>query len=156
MHRLPYDMLCQEFGISPAKAAQIIAALELGNRMKQSAEKQAIHSPKEAADLVLFEMSVLEQEELRVILLDTRNRLVSIEEIYRGSVNTSQVRVAELFKAAIRRNTPNLIVVHNRPSGDPTPSPVMWRLRGLSSRLENYWISRCLITWLLAATTLFR
>jgi DNA repair protein RadC len=56
-------------------------------------------------------------------LLDTRNKVLQIETLYRGSVNSSQVRVAEIFKTAIRRNASNLIVVHNHPSGDPTPSP---------------------------------
>jgi len=68
-------------------------------------------------------MGALEQEELRVVLLDTRNRLLSIETIYKGSLNSSQVRVGELFKDAIRRNAASIIVVHNHPSGDPTPSP---------------------------------
>jgi DNA repair protein RadC len=68
-------------------------------------------------------MSALEQEQLRVILLDTRNRVLGIETVYQGSLNSSQVRVGELFKAAVRRNAAALIVVHNHPSGDPTPSP---------------------------------
>ncbi|OGO65835.1 MAG: hypothetical protein A2030_09780 [Chloroflexi bacterium RBG_19FT_COMBO_50_10] len=61
----------------------------------------------------------MEQEELRVLLMDTRNRVQHIETVYRGSVNSSQVRVAEIFKAAIRRNATNLIVIHNHPSGVP-------------------------------------
>ena len=68
-------------------------------------------------------MSVLEQEHLRVLLLDTRNHLMDIVEVYKGSVNSSQVHVGEIFKAAVRRNAPSIIVVHNHPSGDPTPSP---------------------------------
>jgi DNA repair protein RadC len=67
-------------------------------------------------------MGVLEQEELRIILLDNRNRVIKVETIYRGSVNSSQVRIGELFKAAIRSNATSLIVVHNHPSGDVTPS----------------------------------
>ncbi len=82
-----------------------------------------MHSPADAAEMVQYEMSALEQEELRVMLLDTRNRVQHIETVYRGSVNSSQVRIAEIFKAAIRRNASNVIVVHNHPSGDPTPSP---------------------------------
>jgi len=92
-------------------------------RLETPDERQSIHSPADAAALVQFEMSVLEQEELHVILLDNRNRVLKIERVYRGSVNTSQVRVGELFKAAVRSNAPALIVVHNHPSGDPTPSP---------------------------------
>ena len=60
---------------------------------------------------------------MRVILLDTRNRVIDIASVYRGSLNSSQVRVGELFKTAIRRNCAALIVVHNHPSGDPAPSP---------------------------------
>ena len=86
-------------------------------------ERRVIHSPQDAADLVIYEMSALEQEHLRVIQLDTRNRVVNIEEVYRGSLNSSQVRVGELFKGAVRRNLAAIIVVHNHPSGDPTPSP---------------------------------
>ena len=124
LHRAPFEEVVKEHGIGPAKAAQIKAALELGNRMSLEAkERSSINSPADAAALIQFEMSVLEQEELRVILLDTRNRVIKIEPVYRGSVNTSQVRVGELFKAAIRANATSLVVVHNHPSGDPTPSP---------------------------------
>jgi DNA repair protein RadC len=125
IHRASIDELSSQKGIKLAKAAQIKAAIELGRRLILEApeERPAIHSPAEAAELVQYEMSALEQEELRVILLDTRNRVQHIESIYRGSVNSSQVRVAEIFKTAIRRNASNIIVIHNHPSGDPTPSP---------------------------------
>ena len=82
-----------------------------------------IHSPQDAADLVQYDMSSLEQEELRVMLLNTRNRVIEIVTVYRGSLNSSQVRVCELFRAAIVENAAALIVIHNHPSGDPTPSP---------------------------------
>ena len=68
-------------------------------------------------------MSALEQEYLKVMLLDSRNRVLDIVEVYHGSLNSSQVRVGELFKAAIRRNSASVIILHNHPSGDPTPSP---------------------------------
>lgn len=125
LHRATFEEVVMQHGLGPAKAAQIKAALELGNRLRRESpdERPSINSPADAAELVQFEMSALEQEELRVILLDTRNRLLKIESVYRGSVNTSQVRVGEIFKAAIRNNAPSLIVVHNHPSGDPTPSP---------------------------------
>ena len=124
LHRAAFEDVCAQHGIGTAKAAQIKSALELGYRMKhESLEKATIHSPEEAAQLILHDMGALEQEELWVILLDTRNKLISIENIYRGSLNSSQVRVGELFKNAIRRNSASLIVAHNHPSGDPTPSP---------------------------------
>ncbi|MBN1538102.1 MAG: DNA repair protein RadC [Anaerolineales bacterium] len=125
LHRASFSDVCNQHGVGPAKAAQIKAALEIGHRMKQEERKEqkAINQPEDAADLVMHEMSVLEQEELRVILLDTRNRVMDIITVYKGSLNSSQVRVGELFKEAIRRNAAALIIIHNHPSGDPTPSP---------------------------------
>lgn len=125
LHRAPFEEVCGQRGVGPAKAAQIKAAIELGQRLtlESPEERSAIHSPVDAAALVQLEMSALEQEELRVILLDTRNRVLGIVQVYRGSLNSSQVRVGELFKAAIRKNAAAIIVAHNHPSGDPAPSP---------------------------------
>jgi len=125
LHRAAFEDVCNQRGVGQAKAAQIKAAIELGRRLNAQApeDRPSINSPKDAADLVQYEMSALEQEELRVILLDTRNRVLQIVTVYQGSLNSSQIRVGELFKAAIRRNAAAIIVVHNHPSGDPTPSP---------------------------------
>jgi DNA repair protein RadC len=125
IHRAAYEEVCNQHGMGPAKAAQIKAAIELGRRLTVEApeERPTIHSPEDAAALVRFEMGALEQEELRVILLDTRNRIEDIVTVYRGSLNSSQVRVGELFRSAVRRNAAAIIVIHNHPSGDPTPSP---------------------------------
>ena len=119
LHRAPFEELYSQKGVGKAKAAQVKAAIELGRRMSESdaEERRVIHSPQDAADLVIYEMSALEQEHLRVIQLDTRNRVVNIVEVYRGSLNSSQVRVGELFKGAVRRNLAAIIVVHNHPSG---------------------------------------
>jgi len=125
LQRAPLEELCNQRGIGEAKAAQIKAAIELGRRLalESPEERPAVNSPADAAALVAYEMSALEQEHLRVILLDTRNRVLEIVEVYKGSVNSSQIHVGEIFKAAIRGNAPALIVVHSHPSGDPTPSP---------------------------------
>jgi DNA repair protein RadC len=125
LHRAPFTELCQQHGIAEAKAAQIKAAIELGRRLTLEApeERPAINSPADAAALVQYEMSALEQEHLRALLLDRRNRVLEVVEIYRGSVSSSQVRIGEVFKEAVRKNASALIVVHNHPSGDPTPSP---------------------------------
>ncbi len=125
LHSASFAELCAQKGLGPAKAAQIKAAIELGKRLSLEApeERAAIHSPQDAAALVKYEMSGLTQEHLRVILLDTRNRVLSIEKLYVGSLNSSMVRVGELFRAAIQRNAAAVILVHNHPSGDPTPSP---------------------------------
>jgi DNA repair protein RadC len=125
IHRAPFEDLINEHGLGAAKAAQIKAAIELGRRLntEEPPERPTINSPKDAAELVRYEMSALEQEHLRVILLDTRNHVIDILEVYKGSVNSSQVRVGEVFKGAVRRGAAAIIVVHNHPSGDPTPSP---------------------------------
>jgi DNA repair protein RadC len=81
-----------------------------------------IHSPADAAALVQYEMSGLTQEHLRVINLDTRNHVLNIEKVYVGSLNASYVRIGEVFKSAIQRNAASIIVLHNHPSGDATPS----------------------------------
>jgi DNA repair protein RadC len=82
-------------------------------------ERTAINSPADAAALVQAEMSLLEKEHLRTILLDRRNRVLEIVEVYQGSVNSSQVRVGEVFQAAISRHASALILIHNHPSGAP-------------------------------------
>lgn len=112
-------------GVGTATAARIKAALELGRRLlvERSDSRPQIHSPADAANLLMAEMGLLEQEQLRTILLDTKNRVVGIPTIYVGSVNATQVRVGEVFREAVRRQCPAIIIVHNHPSTDPTPSP---------------------------------
>jgi DNA repair protein RadC len=125
MVRINPSELAREKGVGPAKVAQIKAALELGRRMliESPEERPQVRSPADAANLVMTEMSLLEQEHLRVMLLDTKNRVLETPTIYIGSLNTSLIRVGELFREAIRANCASLIVLHNHPSGDPTPSP---------------------------------
>jgi DNA repair protein RadC len=112
-------------GIGPAKAVEIKAALEIGRRLMTEApeERPRVTSPGDAANLLMSEMMFLEQEHLRLILLDTRNRVISTPTVYVGSLNTSVVRIGELFRAAIKDNAAAFIVAHNHPSGDPSPSP---------------------------------
>ncbi len=107
-------------GVGQQTAVRIKAALALGVRLHEpTGERTEINSPADAAALVQYEMALLEQECLKVILLDTRNRLLDIVEIYRGSVNSSQVRVGELFKPALQRMAPAILIVHNHPSCAP-------------------------------------
>lgn len=122
--RAGFNELCTEHGLGQAKAAQLKAALELGRRLlsTQPEERIVVRSPEDVANLLLAEMSFLDQEELRVVLLNTKNQVMGILEVYRGSVNTSHIRVSEVFHEAVRENCPALVVVHNHPSGDPTPS----------------------------------
>ncbi len=112
-------------GVGEVKAIEIKAALELGRRLIANSpqERPRVSTPVDAANLLMSEMMFLEQEHLRTILLDTRNRVLQVPTVYIGSLNTSVVRIGELFRAAIRENAAAMIVAHNHPSGDPAPSP---------------------------------
>lgn len=117
--------LMETKGVGEAKAAEIKAALEIGRRLVASApeERPRVSSPDDAFHLLKSEMMFLDQEHLRLILLDTRNKVLRTPTIYIGSLNTSVIRIGELFRAAIRENAAAFIVAHNHPSGDPSPSP---------------------------------
>jgi len=120
-----FGQLEREPGMGAAKCAQVQAALELGRRLLVASpdERPQVNSPADAANLLLPEMGLLESEHLRTLLLDSKHRVLASPTIYIGNVNTSVIRVSELFREAIRMNCPALIVAHNHPSGDPTPSP---------------------------------
>lgn len=122
--RAGFNELCNEHGIGQSKAAQIKAAMELGRRAASAhpEEKAVIRTPQDAAGLLMDEMGPLQQEHLRVILLNSKNHLLAIHEVYKGSVNASTIRVSELFRNAVRENCPAVILAHNHPSGDPEPS----------------------------------
>ena len=111
-------------GIGPAKAIELKAALELGKRLllQNPGEKPKITTPGDAANIVMAEMMLLDQEQLRVILLDTKNQVQRVDTVYVGSLNSAVIRVGEIFKGAIKVNAAALIVAHNHPSGDPSPS----------------------------------
>jgi DNA repair protein RadC len=116
--------LCNAPGLGPAKAAELRAAITLGVRAASVAPetKPLVRSPEDAANLVLGEMSLLDQEEVRVLILDRRLQLVSTSNVYRGSVHTVAVRFPDIFRDAVRCAASGIVVVHNHPSGDPTPS----------------------------------
>ena len=117
--------MCSQKGISEAKACQLQAAFELGRRLVSlhPEDRAVIRSPEDVANLLGAEMALLDQEHLRVLLLDTKNQVTAVSEIYIGNVNSSIVRPAEVLRPAVRDNSASIIVVHNHPSGDPTPSP---------------------------------
>ena len=123
--RASYAELCSFKGIGDAKACQLMAALELGRRLVSlhPEDRAVIRSPQDVHNVLGAEMALLEQEHLRVMLLNTKNEVLAIREVYVGNVNSSMIRVAEVLRPAVRDNCPAIIVVHNHPSGDPTPSP---------------------------------
>ena len=117
--------LRQQHGLTERQARVLAAAMEVGARKRAEgfAERYQIKSPGAVAELLMEEMSHLDQEHLRVVLLDTKNRVMEVATVYIGSVNTAVIRIGEVFKPAIRRNAAAIILCHNHPSGDPTPSP---------------------------------
>ncbi|MFS8540999.1 MAG: DNA repair protein RadC, partial [Tissierellales bacterium] len=105
-------------------AAQIVAAIELGKRISSSSAdaKLKVDSPIVVVELLMEQMRYLKKEHFKVVLLDTKNQIISIEEISVGSSNASIVHPREVFNVAIRKSANSIILVHNHPSGDPTPS----------------------------------
>lgn len=122
----PVEELSRRKGLKGAKVAQLKAAIEIGKRMAEARpaeERPQVSSPDDAHRLLQFDMTPLEQEEMWVLHLDMKNRVLGRPRpVYRGSLNSTAVRVADLFREAIRENAAGIIVAHNHPSGDPTPS----------------------------------
>ncbi len=108
-------------GLGPRRIAALKAALEIGRRLLRTNgdDRAQIRSPADAAQLLIPEMNLLEQEQLRVVLLDTRMRVIAMPVIYVGNINSTIVRTAEVFREAIRQNASAIIVAHNHPSGAP-------------------------------------
>jgi DNA repair protein RadC len=112
-------------GIGGARASQLLATFELGRRLLADwpAGRWTVRSPRDVAERLVLQMGRLEREELRVVLLNTKNAVLRVTTVYQGNVSASLVRVGELFRDAVRLDASGLILVHNHPSGDPTPSP---------------------------------
>lgn len=111
-------------GMGEAKTAQLKAALEIGRRLAMLGfdERFQIRSPSDVAKFMQIEMSHLDQEHLKVICIDTKNRVIKVHSVYVGTLNSAGLRVGEVFKEAIKLNSAAIIICHNHPSGDPTPS----------------------------------
>lgn len=120
-----FGELRQRYGLDETKATQLQALLEVARRLTIPSpdERCVIRSPLDAVDLLKSEMAFLDHEELRVLVLDTKHGVVANQLLYKGTVNSSVVRVPEVFRHAITRNCPGIIVCHNHPSGSVEPSP---------------------------------
>ena len=101
---------------------ELAARYEVAYRPETPAEMPQINSPQDVHNLLGPEMSALAQEQLRVLLLNTKNGVMSQHMIYQGNVNSSIVRPAEVLRSAVVESAPSIIISHNHPSGDPTPS----------------------------------
>ena len=112
-------------GIGPAKGVIMLAALELGDRLNRykPSEKYVVRSPEDGADYVMEEMRLLDQEHFIALFLNTKNQIIHSQTIFIGTLNSSVVHPREIFREAVRRSSASIIVAHNHPSGDPTPSP---------------------------------
>jgi len=111
-------------GVGPAKAAQVLAAFELGRRLAMNPDqaKPRISTPENAARILMARIGNPRQEELWVMLLDTKHQVLRLHNVYRGQVDSASVRVCEVFREAVRDNAKAIIVAHNHPSDDVTPS----------------------------------
>lgn len=118
------EELQQIKGIGLAKAVQIKAALELGRRLASSFRPTtlALNSPQEVAGFLMEEMRYYRKEYFKIILLNTKNQIISLEDISMGSLNSSIVHPREIFNVSIKKSAAAIILVHNHPSGDPHPS----------------------------------
>lgn len=124
LRRVDPATLRASHGLTPRQTMRLYDALELAMSLlvEPRTERPQITQPGDAARLVLPEMSLLEAEQMRLLLLDTKNRLIATLALYTGTVNACHVRVAEVFREAVRRNASALILVHNHPSGALDPS----------------------------------
>ena len=110
-------------GVGIVKACQIKAAIELGLRTKQKdVSNVKVSSPQDVVDLLMDEMQYLKQECFKTILLDTKNKVIKVEEISLGTLSASLVHPREVFVKAIRQHAAAIILAHNHPSGDTEPS----------------------------------
>ena len=110
---------CERPGDIPDEAKLLINAL---GALLRPDRRESICGPQDVAGMLMVEMGALEQEELRVVVLNTKHHVLDVVTVYRGTINSSAVRVAEVFKAAIRCNAAAIILAHNHPSSDPSPS----------------------------------
>lgn len=118
------EELCRIPGMGTAKSCQIVAAIELGKRVATSPRNKSINleTPQTVADLFMEEMRYLKKEIFRILLLDTKNRIIAREDISIGNLNSSIVHPREVFHNAIKKSASSILLVHNHPSGNPEPS----------------------------------
>ena len=122
--RAPLEELRQVKGVGRDKAVTLKAAFTLARKMaaEMRTESPLLDTPERIADLLREESRPQDVEQFRVVLLNTRRRLIGLESISQGTLDTLLVHPREVFKRAIAANASALVLVHNHPSGDPTPS----------------------------------
>ncbi len=111
-------------GMGAARTSQVLAAVELGRRMAACPGRQrtVLTHPKDVAAFFMEDLRYRKQEVFRVVMLNTKNELLSVEDVSRGSVDSSIAHPREVFRPAVRRSASSVILIHNHPSGNPEPS----------------------------------
>ena len=133
---LTIEELLQIDGIKLAKAATIIASVELGKRLSglSKEEKRFIKSPEDVYNLLSYELSVLDQEHFLCIYIDIKGAVIRTETIYMGTINQTLIHPREVFKSAIKLSAAAMVLVHNHPSGDSKPSTADFKV---TSKMQN-------------------
>ena len=123
LHEMSIDELCNIDGVGPSKATIKKAALELGNRVSNYIpEKYKIKNPWDIYIYYMEEMRYMKKEVFKIVLLNTKNEIISDVDVSVGSLNSSIVHPREVFVEAIRKSANSMILIHNHPSGNPSPS----------------------------------
>ena len=126
LRRITPEDLKEIPGIGPARTASIMASIELGRRFSRAIRKNGdrwrINRAEDIYEFARYGMENLDHEELRVLCLDTKHYLLAEENLYKGTINSSNIRVAEIFRKPLQIGAACFVLVHNHPSGDPTPS----------------------------------
>ncbi len=126
LRKLDKEHLGKIKGVGPAKSAGILSAIELGRRFSKTISadggRKRLSCAEEVWEYLRYEMEPLDHEELRIICLDTKFYVMDETLLYRGTINTSSVRIAEIFRKPLQLNAASFVMVHNHPSGDPKPS----------------------------------
>ncbi len=124
MHKSVVELSAITLGLGLKKSLHLKACMELGRRMiaQPPDTRLQIRTPADAGALLLPQMMGLEQEEVWTLMLDARSRVIGLAKIYKGNLSSATMRVCEVFREAIRHNAASIILAHNHPSTDPTPS----------------------------------
>lgn len=124
LNQASWQEIAREPGMGSVKATELKAAFELGKRMLTLSPEELpqITGPQDVYALLRLDMQFLQQESVRVMLLNTKHRVQAVHEATLGTLNSSNVRVGEIFREAVRQQASAVVLVHNHPSGDPTPS----------------------------------
>ena len=124
LHNVTYQELLKVKGIGKIKATQVLAILEIARRIagEKAKQKTKIAAPNEVAQLFMEELRYKKEEHFKVVFLDAKSKILGEETISQGSLTAAIVHPREVYKKAVSRAAYSIIVMHNHPSGDPSPS----------------------------------